>query len=197
MNWFEGGRRISYLIQGLIAAGGLAYVLFASTGNGVTFEVTYPTENFRLTYQPCAYPDISRNVGYKVEFNEGDGRDVELCFRSGPNGIFYRTYTIDPPPPMVGNGTMPRPIMSVPADPYDDRVQAYIDRRIMRFRSNDSRPYDAFQIFEGFGFVVELRLREDRHGFAPMPISLPHPCGFVKCIIAHLNLNPISCIPTP
>lgn len=142
VNWFEGGRRITGLLQASVALVGAFYVLFGSSGNAVVFETRSPDQNFQLTFEPCRYPDLTRNIGYKVELRRGDARDIELCFRQDINGILYRDYpapVVVMPPPLTMRGEPPRPPQPPPryflaGAAFSPEVQAYVDERVDVFR---------------------------------------------------------------
>lgn len=146
INWFEGGRRITFLLQAIVALGGIAYVLLDGSGREAVFETRNPDQNFQLTFEPCRYPDISRALD--LAGTTRSNPPVLLCFREAPQGggIMYRfaredpeqpvapppTYDPEGPPPLVRTARMNRYYYVLPS--YDVRVMNYIDRRIDRFR---------------------------------------------------------------
>ena len=77
VNWFEGGRRITRLLQALVLGGSAIAVFFGGGGQTrVIFETFNPDQNFRLTMKPCRAGDRS----YTLDGING-GPGIELCFR--------------------------------------------------------------------------------------------------------------------
>lgn len=94
VNWFEGGRRISQLIIGLVAAGGALIVALVESPDP-EFTTYGPSAPWIVTQQPC--PE-NAHVEYLWDYGwGGDERGVRLCFIALSDGSFPIAVA-DPPP---------------------------------------------------------------------------------------------------
>lgn len=149
INWFEGGRRITTLLQALVGLAGAAYV-FLGNSEGVTFQVSRPDENFALTYEKCDFPDQIRSFG-PVEIEPGTSRYVRLCFRTsrqgliayrrGPDAVVVRLNVLPRAgTPPTARGIAPRPPTRsyYYVDPHSYAATEYMERRLYIFRQADT-----------------------------------------------------------
>ncbi|HKY80338.1 MAG TPA: hypothetical protein VJM09_02570 [Sphingobium sp.] len=139
INWFEGGRRISALLSGLVLLGGAAYAVFSGVDNRVIVETTSPGEAFHWTLKDCAYPDQEKTWDGQVEFEIGDPRTVAACFRANKSGKLWYDYgpeqqvQLDPikgkgPPPAIKYRKM------LEVDAYTPVADAYMARRMNEYK---------------------------------------------------------------
>lgn len=94
INWFEGGRRISYIFMGLVAASGAAYVIWTEEPDPILVS-RGPSMPLFVSSAPC--PD-EWAVTYLWDYDWGGEKPgLRMCFTPLPNGSF--PYAIAPTPP--------------------------------------------------------------------------------------------------
>ena len=156
INWFEGGRRISQLFIGLVAAGGLAIVAFTAQPNP-EFTTYGPDAPWIVANEPC--PE-SGHIEYLWDYDwGGKERGVKLCFIAFQDGTFPIQRTDPPPeevkkqeeasrrfqeenrarvergePPMIAP---PLPGWFYTAEEYSGSFTEYVDRRRSEFEVTD------------------------------------------------------------
>ena len=94
VNWFEGGRRISQLIIGLVAAGGALIVALVEQPDP-EFTTYGPSAPWIVGQQPCP-EDAHGEYLWDYDWG-GDERGVKLCFIALSDGSFAIA-DADPPP---------------------------------------------------------------------------------------------------
>jgi len=182
VNWFEGGRRITLLLQGaavLLCAG---YVAFGPSGPQVILETTGPDKPFTYTTRRCRSDDGQYNFERPAYFGNADFRTVQLCFRGDEQGVPWRRDVYKLPP--VGNPPreMP-PLITYKVDPrWSTAVYDYMAQRASEYplktkliEEARSREWEAWlrQVwyrFEdsspwAFGFVFALWILTTAIGF--------------------------------
>lgn len=110
INWFEGGRRISHLLMGIVGAGGAIHVIWGSTAV-ILYESASPDEEWRLTTDECR--GHTEYIGSQT-FRGNDTRSVLLCFTETPRGNI-RTAIAPAPTPAPSANSTPAPSISPPA----------------------------------------------------------------------------------
>lgn len=134
INWFEGGRRITKLIGGAVALGGLLYVVIDNRTDYVTFETDSPDTPWAYTTAYCDYPDRSQTIENGIFLKRS--MDVQLCFRETEGSLLYKFagYQEDQQkpnnvrvPPRVG-GPAKTPLY-YQADSYSAEATAYMLER--------------------------------------------------------------------
>jgi hypothetical protein len=154
INWFEGGRRISKLLMGLVAAIA-AFFLFATNADYAVFSTAGPSEPWQFRNGRCEDPDYSR---YVSDVDVGTKREtVILCFDAASDGKI--PYAVAPEPEDAARGRRAReqrqaaedraavergapPVIRTTAltkwyytgGDYSDAVQTYVDAREQSFR---------------------------------------------------------------
>ena len=154
INWFEGGRRISKLFIGIIAAAGAASVVFAGAPTP-TLASGGPAEPWAVMKRSCNTPSYERFL-WNFDWG-GERKGLSLCFTAASNGMI--PYEVAPEPPEEGRrraeerlreeaadraraarGEPPPIRFSQPerhwyytADPYDGRVQQHVSERVAAF----------------------------------------------------------------
>lgn len=94
INWFEGGRRISHLLMGLVAVGGLAVVVFTEQPNP-EFTTYGPNAPWIVANEPC--PETG-HVEWIWDYDWGGKQNgMKLCFIAFQDGTFP-IERADPPP---------------------------------------------------------------------------------------------------
>ncbi|TRD10905.1 hypothetical protein FGU71_02875 [Erythrobacter insulae] len=153
INWFEGGRRISQLFIGLVAAGGLAIVAFADQPDP-EFTTYGPDAPWIVASEPCPK---SGHTEYLWDYDwGGNERGVKLCFIAWRDGTFPIQRADTPPeeikrqeeasrrfqeenrarvergePPMI---PPPLPSWFYTAEKYSERFAEYVDQRRSEFK---------------------------------------------------------------
>lgn len=124
INWFEGGRRITKLAQGLVIAGCTAFIVFSSPNDTITFETSWPNQPFQISDDDCYGGDDRSDTRYDVPA-DGKSISVQLCYRGSPteNGSSAIPYAAAPEPGYFLMG-----------QPYSDEVDKYVKRRSAEFR---------------------------------------------------------------
>lgn len=80
MNWFEGGRRITRLIQVLVGLGAAAYAFLSTPYVPLTFETTGPDRPWLVATESCRYgSDGQKDLQKEVGVGESSST---LCFRA-------------------------------------------------------------------------------------------------------------------
>jgi hypothetical protein len=123
INWFEGGRRITSLMQGIIVIGCLSYVVLSSARDELVLETSFPDQPFTISRQDCEYGRDARDelLDYKIGT---ELMDVTLCFRAAPTnkGRLAIAYA---PADKPGSFWM--------ADQYSSAVTEYVNKRSTEF----------------------------------------------------------------
>jgi hypothetical protein len=124
INWFEGGRRITKLAQGLVVAGCVAFASFSAPNDTITFETSWPNEPFRISDGDCYGSDDRSETRYGVTAG-GKSIDAQLCFKGSPSED--------------GRSAIPYAAASksgyfLMGKPYSDEVDQYIKKRSAEFR---------------------------------------------------------------
>jgi hypothetical protein len=80
MNWFEGGRRITRLIQVLVGVGAAIYALLSTPYVSLTFEKNGPDSPWLVAVENCSYGSDGEK---RLENGIGVGESSStLCFRA-------------------------------------------------------------------------------------------------------------------
>jgi hypothetical protein len=116
VNIFEGGRRLTRLLQGVIILGAVYNLVYVSPYLNLIYETTGPAAPFGLTQQWCGSDDEPEWLNAQ-EFPEGYKADLTLCFRSalfsnGKRLIPYRSEGDT----VWGNDKYSAPVVSYLAD---------------------------------------------------------------------------------
>ncbi|ATW02935.1 hypothetical protein CHN51_04840 [Sphingorhabdus sp. YGSMI21] len=128
VNWFEGGRRITNLLQWLVALGFGGAILFTSDPDAVLFETSLPSERFGYSTTECVWPDEQRDANL-ILFPDGEQREISLCFRTRPDRNIVFLESIADKDEAERGFKKGDPLISF-GDTYDDRVRVYISNRV-------------------------------------------------------------------
>jgi hypothetical protein len=123
INWFEGGRRMTALLQGILVTCCLIYVAFSNVRTGLILESSFPDQPFAISQDDCEYGRDAREDLYDYRFG-AELIDVVLCFRAEPTdkgGLAIAYAPADKP----GSYWM--------ADRYSSPVAEYVKRRSREF----------------------------------------------------------------
>jgi hypothetical protein len=123
INWFEGGRRITNLVQGLLLLGCASYIVFSSPYEELTLETRYPDQPFAISSAACGYDADARHDLY--DFKVGSKNiNILLCFRATETneGKLAIAYAAANTPGSFWMG-----------DEYSEDVRTYIHKRASEF----------------------------------------------------------------
>lgn len=141
INWFEGARRITALVAGVVLLSGGAITLFSGGESAVVLETASPSNPFHWTLKRCDFPDQQKYWGGKTEFNHGDPRTVTACFRMNREGRLG--YAFGPESqrrvPQVGGQPLVFKVKQLlDVHPYSDVANEYMLRRMNDYQFSQS-----------------------------------------------------------
>lgn len=121
MNWFEGGRRITRLLQGLVVVGAMGVAVFTNPYVPLTFETSLPNDSWRIAGREC---DSINDAEVPSPIDLGVGETLtRLCFRAvkADDGRMLVPYKVTGPSRWYGS------------TPNSSEVDAYVVRRSSEF----------------------------------------------------------------
>ena len=158
MNWFEGARRITRLIQVLIGLGAAAYAFLSTPYVPLTFETTGPDRPWLVATESCRYgSDGEKDPPNEVGVGESSST---LCFRAadfdgqmlipylmGEKDTWYGATTTSE----LGEGYMTRRAGAFgPTQGLRDEAQKYVNREWWKQWRKNVKDGVAY----GFGLIV-------------------------------------------
>ncbi|MCW2391853.1 hypothetical protein M2336_000237 [Sphingobium sp. B1D7B] len=123
INWFEGGRRVSYLISGIGIIVGVFVLFSEGPTTYVVFDTETPDDPWTFTTTPCDYPDLSEYTARNILIG-GKEEDIILCFRTKDTKILYKRAEQD----------TSKQWTYWTNDQYNEEVSNYVSARVENFR---------------------------------------------------------------
>jgi len=135
VNWFEGGRRISYLFIGITVTCGAGYVLFGGSEDRLTFETATASDAWHFTTRSCSYPNYEDYRDFSLDVN-GVLKKVSLCYRTQDDKLLYQAVQPIrlPVNPHAPKGVKPPVLHSfLTTSPYSEEARVYMADRSRSF----------------------------------------------------------------